>query len=332
MCAFLFDHLDFEEITSGAFTDNPASLAVSRKVGYRENGVRRLKRREGELATNLGLVLTPGDLVRGEHPLEVEGAGRVPALDRARFVGGRGVWQNLPPCPARTDPLTRPTQRPSSDLTRSPPGRGHSPTYEVQGDTTDVAVKIRLKRLGKVKVPQYRIVVVDSRKKRDGTGDRGDREVPPQGGPVLHRRRLRPGAVLARRRRAAERRRGRDPQDHRRLAEVPGRARGRGHPQGGRAQARQARGLQRGAQGRRQGAQGRRGDQEDRQEGREGRGAQQRSEPKAEEPKAEEPKAEEPKAEEPKAEVPASETPEGAAEEAEATEKVTAEDAGKSEA
>jgi RimJ/RimL family protein N-acetyltransferase len=73
ICAFLFDHLDFEEITSGAFTDNPASLAVSRKVGYRENGVRRLKRREGELATNLGLVLRPEDLVRGEHSLEVEG-------------------------------------------------------------------------------------------------------------------------------------------------------------------------------------------------------------------------------------------------------------------
>ena len=31
-----------------------------------------------------------------------------------------------------------------------------------------MAVKIRLKRLGKVRVPQYRIVIVDSRKKRDG--------------------------------------------------------------------------------------------------------------------------------------------------------------------
>ncbi|GAA1924745.1 30S ribosomal protein S16 [Nocardioides lentus] len=31
-----------------------------------------------------------------------------------------------------------------------------------------MAVKIRLKRMGKVRVPQYRIVVVDSRKKRDG--------------------------------------------------------------------------------------------------------------------------------------------------------------------
>ena len=31
-----------------------------------------------------------------------------------------------------------------------------------------MSVKIRLKRLGKVRVPQYRIVVVDSRRKRDG--------------------------------------------------------------------------------------------------------------------------------------------------------------------
>jgi small subunit ribosomal protein S16 len=38
----------------------------------------------------------------------------------------------------------------------------------IQGDTTTVAVKIRLKRLGKIRVPQYRIVVVDSRTKRDG--------------------------------------------------------------------------------------------------------------------------------------------------------------------
>lgn len=73
ICAFAFDHLDAVEVTSAAFADNPASLAVSRKVGYRENGVRRLRRRDGELAHNLGLVLTPEALVRGEHPLEVEG-------------------------------------------------------------------------------------------------------------------------------------------------------------------------------------------------------------------------------------------------------------------
>jgi small subunit ribosomal protein S16 len=44
----------------------------------------------------------------------------------------------------------------------------HLSHHDFQGDTTNVAVKIRLKRLGKVRVPSYRIVVVDSRKKRDG--------------------------------------------------------------------------------------------------------------------------------------------------------------------
>lgn len=74
ICAFAFDHLGAAEVTSGAFLDNPASIAVSRKVGYRDNGVRRLQRRPGELAENLQLVLTPGDLVRGAHDLVVEGA------------------------------------------------------------------------------------------------------------------------------------------------------------------------------------------------------------------------------------------------------------------
>jgi small subunit ribosomal protein S16 len=35
-------------------------------------------------------------------------------------------------------------------------------------NTTPVAVKIKLKRLGKIRSPQYRIVVADSRTKRDG--------------------------------------------------------------------------------------------------------------------------------------------------------------------
>jgi small subunit ribosomal protein S16 len=34
--------------------------------------------------------------------------------------------------------------------------------------TTEVAVKIRLKRLGKIRAPYYRVVVADSRTKRDG--------------------------------------------------------------------------------------------------------------------------------------------------------------------
>src|SRR5258708_35364549 len=36
------------------------------------------------------------------------------------------------------------------------------------GDPTPVAVKIKLKRLGKIRTPQYRIVVADARTKRDG--------------------------------------------------------------------------------------------------------------------------------------------------------------------
>jgi RimJ/RimL family protein N-acetyltransferase len=65
MCAFLFDCLEAQEITSGAFVDNPASLAVSRKVGYRPNGLRRMVRRPGEWQANQALVLTPETFVRG---------------------------------------------------------------------------------------------------------------------------------------------------------------------------------------------------------------------------------------------------------------------------
>lgn len=81
VCAFAFDHLGASEITSGAFLDNPASLAVSRKVGYRESGRIRLKRRDGEMALNQQLVLTPETFVRGA-PIRVTGAEGL-----RRFVG-----------------------------------------------------------------------------------------------------------------------------------------------------------------------------------------------------------------------------------------------------
>jgi len=71
-CAFLFDHLDAEQVTSAAFTDNPASDAVSRKVGYRETGWRRIER-QGRAATLKELTLMPEDLSRYDHPLTVEG-------------------------------------------------------------------------------------------------------------------------------------------------------------------------------------------------------------------------------------------------------------------
>ena len=79
MCAFLFDCLDAQVITSGAFVDNPASLAVSRTVGYRPNGEHRVMRRPGEWQTNQALVLTPATLVRGTA-IAVDGLGPVRRL------------------------------------------------------------------------------------------------------------------------------------------------------------------------------------------------------------------------------------------------------------
>ncbi len=68
-------------------------------------------------------------------------------------------------CPA--GPLTRSAA--SAERSRPVPTRFEALIHlSLQGDTTDVAVKIRLKRMGKVRAPYYRIVVADSRKKRDG--------------------------------------------------------------------------------------------------------------------------------------------------------------------
>lgn len=78
VCAFAIDELGAERITSGAFVDNPASLAVSRRVGYRANGTVVLSRR-GFAATNQKLLLEPGDLVRGE-PITVTGADQLRAF------------------------------------------------------------------------------------------------------------------------------------------------------------------------------------------------------------------------------------------------------------
>jgi RimJ/RimL family protein N-acetyltransferase len=83
ICVLCFDHLGFGEITSGAFTDNPASLGVSRKVGYRVNGEERLAR-AGVLATNVQLVLRPEELVRPPYDVEVVGAERFLGLVQPR--------------------------------------------------------------------------------------------------------------------------------------------------------------------------------------------------------------------------------------------------------
>ena len=71
MCALLFDHLDFEFVTSAAFTDNPASLRVSEKLGYKDNG-RSWQTRRGDSSTTRRLLLIKEDFVPGPA-IEVEG-------------------------------------------------------------------------------------------------------------------------------------------------------------------------------------------------------------------------------------------------------------------
>jgi len=55
--------------------------STGKKVGYLPNGTIRMRRREGELAINQKLVLTPETFVRGQ-PIEVAGA-----ADLRSFLG-----------------------------------------------------------------------------------------------------------------------------------------------------------------------------------------------------------------------------------------------------
>ena len=88
-----------------------------------------------------------------------------------------------------------------------------------------MAVKIRLKRMGKIRAPYYRIVVADSRTKRDGRVIEEIGKYHPKEDPTFIEVDSERRPVLARRRRPADRARRRDPQGHRRLAEVQGRGR-----------------------------------------------------------------------------------------------------------
>mgnify|MGYP000961296437 CR=1 FL=1 len=63
-----------------AFTDNPASIRVSQKVGYKENGLD-WKHPRDERGTLQRMLLLPEDLIRGE-PITVSGAAAL-----RRFVG-----------------------------------------------------------------------------------------------------------------------------------------------------------------------------------------------------------------------------------------------------
>lgn len=91
--------------------------------------------------------------------------------DRAVGLLGHGpkIWQNEPLYFACASPLTRSggVLRTAMEPTPPPAPRWFIPT-ENTGESTTVAVKIRLKRLGKIRAPFYRVVVTDALKKRDG--------------------------------------------------------------------------------------------------------------------------------------------------------------------
>lgn len=70
---FAFDHLGAEQAESGAFVDNPASNAVSRRLGYVENGRHVRHRRPGEEAEHRDYLVTPATLRRPDWTLEVNG-------------------------------------------------------------------------------------------------------------------------------------------------------------------------------------------------------------------------------------------------------------------
>ena len=72
IAAFAFDHLDAQYVTSAAFSDNVASVSVSRKVGYTENGMD-IWAREGKPVLHQRFLLSRGKLVRYEYPLMITG-------------------------------------------------------------------------------------------------------------------------------------------------------------------------------------------------------------------------------------------------------------------
>ncbi len=69
---FAFDHLGARHARSAAFVDNPASLRVSEKLGYRRDGTEAVARR-GQLAEDVRLLVGRGTFRRPGWTLEVEG-------------------------------------------------------------------------------------------------------------------------------------------------------------------------------------------------------------------------------------------------------------------
>ncbi|MFC7743440.1 GNAT family N-acetyltransferase [Nocardiopsis composta] len=107
-------HLGFAELgaataRSEAMSDNPASLAVSGKLGYRTNGTARLAV-SGRLREEVRLLLERADWERNRAvPVRAEGSPR--------------AW----PCSARTPPRRAPRRTGPEKTRRIPPRPRHDP-------------------------------------------------------------------------------------------------------------------------------------------------------------------------------------------------------------
>ncbi len=75
--AFAFDELDAQQCESGYIVGNHASAAVSRKVGYVDNGLRRIVQhtRQGKIGVDEQTVtVTPATFIRPDDQVSVAGA------------------------------------------------------------------------------------------------------------------------------------------------------------------------------------------------------------------------------------------------------------------
>src|SRR5699024_9189754 len=94
---------------------------------------------------------------------------RVPRRTGSRVVRGPHRLAYSDAVCARAGPLPVRARHPEArQRPHDPTGCGGTHPNIPEGESTHVAVKIRLKRMGKIRAPFYRIVVADSRKKRDG--------------------------------------------------------------------------------------------------------------------------------------------------------------------
>ena len=74
ICAFAFDSLGARSVASSAFTDNPASITVSTKVGYRADGTVEELAADGRMTVRRLFTLSREDFVAPPYPVEVTGA------------------------------------------------------------------------------------------------------------------------------------------------------------------------------------------------------------------------------------------------------------------